>query len=295
MADNWDDDDDWDVDEDALEKQLAEKQKERERQARRDAGEESEDEDDPVPVVAQSTPTNTGAAKPKPKAKKGKKNIEEKPKEDAGPQLTAQEEKLRRRQLELEADDRLADDLFSGCNKADQEKAKEEDEKRKKNEAEEEAERKRKEAANKPKVIIEDQFEKVKIDVQKDVENLATGCMDKLGKAKAKDASGRFLTELLKGLEPLLSFQELTEVEKILAEAVKGQKAAKSATNNATGDKEKKAATKVNKNTKFDAGGAWEEVYGGGEGDEKWDAEEWAEWEKKEAADWAKWEASQKK
>merc|ERR1712232_1388163 len=212
-----------------------------------------------------------------------------------GPVLTAQEEKLRRRQLELEADDRLADDLFSGCKKADHEIAKEEDERRKKKEAEEEAERKRKEAANKPKVIIEGQFEKVKLDVQKDVENLARGCMDKIGKAKAKEASGRFLTEVLKGLEPLLSFQELTEVEEILAEAVKQGKAAKSATNNATGDKEKKAATKINKNTKFDAGGEWEEVYGGGEGDEDWTAEEWAEWEKKEAAEWAKWEASQKK
>merc|ERR1711920_941366 len=255
---------------------LAEKLKEKERQARRDAGEESEDEDDPVPA-AQQTPTNAGdKPKPKPKAKKGKKN-EEKPKEDEGPVLTAQEEKLRRRQLELEADDRLADDLFSGCKKADAELEKEE----------EEAERKRKEAAAKPKVVIEDQFEKVKLDVQKDVENLAAGCMDKLNKAKAKEAGGRFLTEVLKGLEPLLSLQELTEVEKMLAEAVKQQKAAKSAT--------KKATTKINKNTKFHAAGEWEEVYGGGEGDEDWTAEEWADWQKKEAEEWAKWEATQKK
>merc|ERR1712190_650007 len=205
-------------DEDELEKQLAEKQKERERQARREAGEESEDEDEPAPVVPQATPTSAGD-KPKPKPKAKKKKNQETPKEPEGPVLSAQEEKLRRRQLELEADDRLADDLFSGCKKADAELEKEEEEKKKKKEAEEEAERKRKEAANKPKVIIEDQFEKVKLDVQKDVENLARGCMDKLGKAKAKEANGRFLTELLKGLEPALSFAELTEVEPILAEA----------------------------------------------------------------------------
>merc|ERR1712217_213456 len=290
------DDDEWDVDEGALEKQLAEKQKEIERQKRREAGEESEDEDEPTPAVQSASPTNTGdKPKPKPKAKKKKGKEEEKPQEEEGPKLTAQEEKLRRRQLELEADDRLADDLFSGCKKADAELEKEEEDKRKKKEAEEEAERKRKEAANKPKVVIEDQFEKVTLDVQKDVENLARGCMGKINKAKAKEAGGRFLTEVLKGLEPLLSFQELGEVEKLLAEAVKQGKAAKSATNNATGDKEKKAATKINKNTKFDAGGEWEEVYGGGEGDEDWTAEEWAEWEKKEAAEWTKWEASQKK
>lgn len=283
MGDEWDDDE-WDVDDDALEKQLAEKLKEQERAKRREAGEESEDEDDePAPVAATAAPT-PGQSKPKakPKKKKGAQETTEEPVEV----IDTQAEKLRRRQLELEADDRLADDLFSGCSKADAEIAKEEEEKKKKDAEEAEAERKRKEAAAKPKVVIVDQFDSLTLDVQSDVEKLCLDCLDKINKGKAKDSGGRFLVELLKGLEADLSFLQLTELEKMLATNVKEKKANKGAVD----AKVNKANTKLSKTTKFNTGAEWEEVYGGGEGDEDWTAEEWAEWEKKENE---KWTASQ--
>ncbi|CAK0795873.1 unnamed protein product [Prorocentrum cordatum] len=65
----------------------------------------------------------------------------------------------------------------------------------------------------------------------------------------------------------------------MLAEVVKGKKSAKGA---ATDGKANKANTKLSKTTKFDARNEWEEVYGGGEGDEEWSKEEWDEWEKQD-------------
>merc|ERR1712187_1016071 len=100
----------------------------------------------------------------------------------------------------------------------------------------------------------------------------------------ANNANGKFLCELLKSLESNLSFKELTDVEKLLADLVKEKKAAKGAVQ----AKENKANTKLSKTTKFDAAGEWEEYYGEGEGGEDWTAEEWEEWEKKQADEWAK-------
>merc|ERR1711920_427012 len=200
----------------------------------------------------------------------GKKKKQEGKPAEPEPVLDSQAEKLRRRQLELEADDRLADDLFSGCNKAADELRREEEEARKKKEAEEEAERKRKAEAAKPKIVIVDQFDQVELKVQNDVETLSEKCLEKLNKGKAKDANGKFLCELLKSLESNLSFKELTDVEKLLADLLKEKKAAKGAVQ----AKENKANTKLSKTTKFNAASEWDDYYGGGEGGEDWPAEE---------------------
>jgi len=180
-------------------------------------------------------------------------------------------EKLRLRKLEEEADARLANDLFAGFEKAPDAIEKEEKEKKERDEA-------ARKAAAKPKVIIKDAFDNVSLDVQADVENLCQTCVTKLEKGKARGSSVKFLSDCLKQLEDVLDMKELTEMEKLLAELVKQKKAEKGAVD----AKNNKANTKLNKNTKFNTSAEWEEVYGGGEGDEQWTQEEWDEWNKEQ-------------
>lgn len=257
----WDDDDE-DLDEEALAANLQAQLKEKERQKRRDEGLDSESEGEKAAKEAATKP------KPKPKPKK-----EEKSKEPEKV-LTDQERKLLQRKLEEEQDLRLASDLFAGVGKAT---AAAELEAKEKAEQEDKARR----AAEKPKVIVQDAFDRLELAVLLDVETLAATCVEKLDKGSAKGLPGKFLVDLLKLIEDNLDTKELTEIEKAVAELVKAKKAVKGTVTDA---KASKANTKCTKTTKFNATDAWSEVYGGGDGDEEWTPEEWADWEAKQTA-----------
>merc|ERR1712176_1437897 len=84
--------------------------------------------------------------------------------------------------------------------------------------------------------------------------------------------------DMLKALEGTLSFKDLTQLEKEFADIVKEKKVQKGAVD----AKANKANTKLNKTTKFNTHSEWEEVYGGGDGDEQWTQEEWDEWYKQQ-------------
>jgi len=261
MGDEWNDEE-WDDDD--IEAKLATKQKE----AANRVDDSEEDEEGPPPAAAVSSPASAAKAKPKAKEKAA----------EPEPALTAQEQRLRQRKLQEVQNDRNVGDLFDGF------QVKDEEEKGTAKKAEDKK-------AARAKIVEIDAFDHVALTVQADVERLSDDCVKKIGKgaAAAKGGSVSFVRDLLKQLADDLSFKELDGFEKMLAEVVKGKKSAKGA---ATDGKANKANTKLSKTTKFDARNEWEEVYGGGEGDEEWSKEEWDEWEKQEAANWEK---SQKK
>lgn len=262
FAMGWDDDDeedDWD--EAAIEAKLQAQLKEKEREKRREQGLPSDSEEEKPQELAP----------PKPKEKKKEKKVEVKEPEKV---LTAQEKKLLQRKLEEENDARLAQDLFAGVEKA---KTALELEEQAKAEKEEE---KRKAAAVKPKVRVEDAFDRLELGVQADVEALAATCVEKLDKGTCKGGPGKFLVDLLKLIEEALDMKEVTDINNAAADLLKTKKAVKGTVTDA---KASKANTKVTKTTKFNANDAWSEVYGGGDGDEEWTQEEWEEWEKKQA------------
>lgn len=263
--DDDDDDDEWDVDD--IEAKIEEQRKEKERQRRREEGLDSESEDEAA-----------AAATPKPKKEKAPSKVKEaeKPKVDPDqvPLKDPKAERERLKKLEEQRDARLAGDLFAGFEKEESPLEKEKKEKAAKAEAEKKA------AAAKPKVVVIDAFEELHLKVQADVDALAATCLDKFEKSSlAKGGPVKFITDLLKGLEDQLDMKELEDFEKLLAQVVKDKKVVKG--QNLA--KDNKANTKINKNTKFDTGNAWEEVYGGGDDDEDWTAEEWEEWEKQQA------------
>mmetsp|Transcript_21246 Transcript_21246/g.49470 ORF Transcript_21246/g.49470 Transcript_21246/m.49470 type:complete len:277 (-) Transcript_21246:150-980(-) len=266
--DNSDEDDDWDAED--IEAKLEAQLKEKERAKRRAEGySDSDEEKPPEPPKEQDEPEAKPKPKPKPK-KKGKDKAEEVKEEEVPPQ-DSQAEKLRRQKLVEEADARLADDLFSGCDTPDEEaakKAKEEEERKQEEEA-----RKAREAA-KPKVVIVDAFDQVHLEVRADVEKLCMTCVEKVNKGQAKGASLMFLKNLLVQLESGLELKELEELEKEFAGVLKEKQVQKGAQQS----KANKANTQLSKRTKFDENKEWEEVYGGGEGDEDWTQEEWDEW-----------------
>merc|ERR1712194_698596 len=143
----------------------------------------------------------------------------------------------------------------------------------------EEAERAAKEAA-KPKMVTIDAWDSVSLGKQEDVDKLVERCCDKLNNGKCKDGAFFFLNALIKQLDAELSTDELKAFQKVVDTMAKEQKKVK-------GEKQavdKKATTKLSKNTKFNASAEWQEVYGGGADDEDWTQEEYDEWYKQEAA-----------
>lgn len=259
----WDDEegsgDEWD--EEKIEAKLQEQQKEKEREKRREQGLDSDSEEE-------KPKASTPSAKPTPKPKK---KVEVKSKEPE-PVLSAQELKLRQRKLEEEQDARLADDLFAGVDKAkvllQQEEAK----------VKAQADETARKAALKPKVVVHDAFDKIELTLQGDVEKLCLQCIEKIDKGTCKSGASKFLVDLLKSIEADLDLKEITDFEKMLAEMATQKKVSKSCDSKAS-----KANTKLSKTTKFNAGSEWEELYGGGEGDEQWTPEEWEAWEKAQA------------
>jgi len=267
--DDDDDDDEWDADD--IEQKIEEQRKEKERERRREEGLDSESEDEAAAKAA---------ATPKPKKEKAPSKIKAKEEEksnvdpDQVPLKDPKAERERLKKLEEQRDARLAGDLFAGFEKEESPLQKEKREKAAKEEAAKKA------AAAKPKVVVIDAFDELELKVQAHVDNLAGICLDKFEKSSlAKGGPVKFITDLLKGLEDEMDMKELEELEKTFAQVVKEKKVQKG--QNLA--KDNKANTKINKNTKFDTGNAWEEVYGGGADDEDWTAEEWEEWEKTQA------------
>lgn len=217
-----------------------------------------------------------------PKKKEKKEKEEEKKPEDVPYDVALEDpvaEKLRRQKLVEEADARMAADLFAGIDDAPEKTSKKEEEAAMKAKAE--AEAKAKKAAKKAEIQVHDTFDDVELKGQADVEDLVGQCVDKINDAKAKSAAQLFLTHLVKTLEPTLSSEELTNLEKQITDIVKGKKVERVASQT-----EKKAETKVNKNTKFDVNKAFaESKYGNDDWDEDWDDEEW--WDDGTAAAYA--------
>jgi len=269
----WDDSDD-DVDEDAIAAQLQAQLKEKEKERRREEGLDSESEEE---EKAEEKPKEKPKEKSKPKPK-DKKKEDEVPEE---PVLDAKAERARRKKLQEEADARNANDLFAGFEVQENPEAKQEQE------AQEEAKKK---AALKPKIVKVDAFEGVHLKVQADVDQLTEQCVSKVNRGKCKDGAHKFLLDLLKQTEASLSLKELGEFEKALADMVKEKKVQKGAVD----AKANKANTKCSKTTKFNTASEWEEVYGGGDGDEEWTQEEWEEWNKQQEAEWKEWEKTEK-
>ncbi|CAE8659878.1 unnamed protein product [Polarella glacialis] len=262
----WDDDEDDEWDADDIEKNLEEQIKEKERQRRRDEGLDSESEDD-KPQVA-SSPGATGkakATKPKQQAKTAEEEVKLSPRSQKA-WIKAQQE---------ERDARLAGDLFSGFEKEDSLLVQEQKQKAAKADAEKAA------AAAKSKVVVVDSFDKLELKVQADVDTLVSKCLLKFEKSTLhKGGPVKFIVELFKALDGELDMQDMIELDKTVGEIIKDKKGAAAEANT----KASKGNTKLSKTTKFNAGAEWEEVYGGGAGDEDWTQEEWDDWQKKEAA-----------
>jgi len=247
--------------------------KEKEKQRKREAGEDTESEEEKETKKEE---------KPKPAPKKKgptQKAEEEKAKIDPSqvPLADPKAERERLRKLEEDRDARLGMDLFAGFEKKESLLEKEKREK---------AEQAAKKAAAKPKTTVIDEFDNLELKLSSDVDSLCAKCLNKFETSTLnKGGPQRFLSNLIKNLESTFETADLDNLEKSLAQLVKDKKATKA---NATLSKDNKAATKINKNTKFNKQSEWEDVYGG-EDDDDWTPEEWAEWEaeqKKKGAQW---------
>lgn len=252
-----DSEDDWDIDVDAALEEKNQKAKEEEMTI-----------DDIEEEKRKKAEAEAAAA---PKVKKVVKKKEDEEEKDVAYDVALQDpvaEKLRRQKLVEEADARMAADLFSGVSKAqeklEKEKAAEEAEAAKK------AAAVAKKAAAKAKVEVRDAFDDLKLSTQADVEKLLADCLSKLETGKAKGASPLFLTQLVKALEPKISSEDLTSLDRLLAGIVKDKKVEKTAADTA----KRKTNEKMTKTTKFDTGKEMADVYGEGNWDD-WDEEEW--------------------
>lgn len=250
----WDDSDS-DVEEWGKEAEALQKEEERRRRREEGLSSESEAEAKPVPVA----PVRKKAA---PKAKQKETVVEKEP------ELTKDEKRLRQRKLEEEQDARVAQDLFSGCKKVGDEGSKS-----KAKASATAVASKTDGSSNKPAVVVVDAFASLQLHKESQVLKLAEDCVNKVCEKEAQKLHSFFLIKLLKEVEANLTNKELDEIEKTIGELLREKKLQK--TENTT--KENKA-NKVNKSTKFNASCEWEEVYGGGEGDEDWTQEEWDAW-----------------
>eukprot|EP00929_Paragymnodinium_shiwhaense_P081197 TRINITY_DN4242_c0_g1_i1.p2 TRINITY_DN4242_c0_g1~~TRINITY_DN4242_c0_g1_i1.p2 ORF type:complete len:251 (+),score=143.27 TRINITY_DN4242_c0_g1_i1:138-890(+) len=249
MGDDWDDDD-WEAD-DVVEKAMASK-------AKKEVRSEDEAEDSEEERLAEEERRRAAAPKPKPKPKAA-------PVEYYVPLSDKKAEKERLKKLQEEADARLAADLFAGVDDTQEKKDKK---------AAEEKAAESKPGETKVKLVIVDAFDKVELNTQGDVDRMLTQVFEKFEKAKAKQAHHFFLTNLLKQLEPELTFQELDLVTKSLAQLQKEKQVEKTT---ATAEK-KKGNEKLDKHTKFNRHDEMDVVYGGTGGDwEDW--EDWEDWQ----------------
>jgi len=267
-----DEEDEWDADD--IEAKVEAQRKEKERERRREEGLDSDSEEEKAKKAAAAAPKKPKAKGPSTK----KKDDEGKPAAEIDPDQVplddpkAERERLKRLQEKTNA--RLANDLFSGFAK---EESPMEQEKRDK------AEAAKAKAAAKPKIKVIDAFEDLELKVQKDVDELNSTILAKFEKSTLhKGGPVKFITELFKQLEPTLDLTDLDDLNKTVEAMAKDKKVVKGANL----QKDNKANTKINKNTKFNASSEWADIYGGGgdEYEEEWTAEEWEAWEKQQAA-----------
>eukprot|EP00928_Gymnodinium_smaydae_P055657 TRINITY_DN39155_c0_g1_i1.p1 TRINITY_DN39155_c0_g1~~TRINITY_DN39155_c0_g1_i1.p1 ORF type:complete len:260 (+),score=128.90 TRINITY_DN39155_c0_g1_i1:71-850(+) len=253
------DSDAWDADDFDVDKKLEEAQNKKVVRSE-DEAESSEDENE------KRREAEAAEARAKAKAK-----AEAKAKAQAEiyvPLNDAKEEKKRRQKLIEERDARLAEDLFAGCDEAEEKK-----EERAKAEAAKAAAAaaKAKAKAAKNDVLIKDAFDDVELKTQADVDKLVSTCIEKVEKSKAKSAASKLLTDLIKALEPELETRDLDNFVKTLASIEKAKKVEKASSN----AEKRKGNEKLDKHTKFNASDEVGLVYGGG--DEDW--EDWDDWE----------------
>lgn len=249
MGDSWDDDE-WDADEIEAKAEASRKEVRSE--------DEAEDSEDEKRAAEEARVAAARAAMPKPKPKP-------QPVQYDVPLKDKKAEKERLRKLEEERDQRLAADLFDGCEVS-------EDVKDKKAAADKAAAEKAVES--KVTIVHVDAFDRVTMNTQSELENTLRIAMEKFDNAKAKGAAHFFLTNLFKQLEGELTTAELDALVKSLAATQKEKQVAKTI---AVGEK-KKMAEKLNKNTKFNRHDEMDVVYGGGGDWDEWDDEDWADW-----------------
>eukprot|EP00434_Breviolum_minutum_P014030 symbB.v1.2.012372.t1/scaffold839.1/size158637/11 len=267
-SDDEDEWEDWDDDETKIEEKLKAQMKEKEKQRKREAGEDTESEEEKETKKEE---------KPKPAPKKKgptQKAEEEKAKTDPSqvPLADPKAERERLKKLEEDRDARLGMDLFAGFEKKESLLEKEKREK---------AEQAAKKAAAKPKTTVIDEFDNLELKLSSDVDSLCAKCLNKFETSTLnKGGPQRFLSNLIKNLESTFETADLDNLEKSLAQLVKDKKVTKA---NATLSKDNKAATKINKNTKFNKDSEWADVYGDEYDDEDWTQEEWDDWNKQQA------------
>jgi len=246
------DEEDWDAN---LEKQM----KEREKELKRERGEDTDSEDDkPKPVA----PQPTAKTKAKPVV------------EVYVPLADPLQEKIRRQKLVEEADAKLAEDLFAGCetNAEDEEaKAREQEEAAKKNAEEAEAARVAAEKAKKAQVTTVDAFAAVELATQADCESLVMTCCQKIQNGKAKGAGQKLLIDLIKSLEADMEINDLASLEKQINESVRLKKVSLAESRQVA---EKKGSAAPTKGSKICASSAMDEMYGAGDWDD-WDEEDY--------------------
>mmetsp|Transcript_27291 Transcript_27291/g.62851 ORF Transcript_27291/g.62851 Transcript_27291/m.62851 type:complete len:120 (-) Transcript_27291:68-427(-) len=68
------------------------------------------------------------------------------------------------------------------------------------------------------KIVTKDSFQELKLDLQKDVDNLVRMSTEKVTKASAKKAPAKFATEAITGLRTRLSLAEAESLHKVLKE-----------------------------------------------------------------------------
>eukprot|EP00930_Biecheleria_cincta_P046783 TRINITY_DN32316_c0_g1_i1.p1 TRINITY_DN32316_c0_g1~~TRINITY_DN32316_c0_g1_i1.p1 ORF type:complete len:274 (-),score=107.68 TRINITY_DN32316_c0_g1_i1:78-899(-) len=266
--DDSDDDDEWDADD--IEAKIEAQRKEKERERRREEGLDSDSEEEKAKKAAASAPKVKKEKGPSTKKEEKKPEIDP----DQVPLADPKAERERLKRLQEQRDARLAEDLFAGFEK---------DETPMQKEKREQAEAAKAKAVAKPKIKVIDAFEDLELNVQKDIDDLSSIILGKFEKSTLhKGGPVKFISELFKQLEPSLDLKDLEDLNKTVEAMAKDKKVVKGANL----QKDNKANTKINKNTKFNADSEWADVYGGGgdDYDEEWTAEEWEAWEKQQAA-----------
>eukprot|EP00927_Polykrikos_kofoidii_P009401 TRINITY_DN1391_c0_g1_i7.p1 TRINITY_DN1391_c0_g1~~TRINITY_DN1391_c0_g1_i7.p1 ORF type:complete len:292 (-),score=98.07 TRINITY_DN1391_c0_g1_i7:107-898(-) len=261
MADDWEDLDDDDFDADAL---LAAGKKKQQQSEDEDDSEEEREKVKQAEAEKEEARARTAAAK----AKK-----EQVAAEIYVPLEDKEAEKLRQRQIVEAASQRLADDLFAGCDASPVKDAETEKAAAAKKAADEARVKEKK-----VQVVVQDAFDQVELKTQADVERLIGVCMEKFEKGKVKNGAAKFLTDLLKALECELDFKELDTLRKSLESLEKTKRVDKRSST----DEKRKTNEKLDKHTKFNASDEVSLVYGGG-GGEDWDDwdEDWDDWDPK--------------
>lgn len=189
-------------------------------------------------------------------------------------------EKERQRQLQLKAQEEIADDLFSGFIVKDEPATPKSvvDDKSAGAATPKSSVTAPTPKSTKKKPDAEDWFFlhrhfETTADVKEFANEMVTKVTEVEGKGHMRGCTFTFLSKLYACLLPALSLKECEDLEKKIAEAIRVRKLEKTGAMAA-----KNKVNAVNKNTKFDVSGALDERYG--YDDEDWDEGEWGagEW-----------------